>query len=268
MRSNRLIGLCAVIAFLGAASTGFTCQPDTTSAQRVTAAEALSPIELLLEDGRTVRLASVRAASLDVETDAMAQAGRDALSAFSQGQPLHLVAAQDKPDRHGRVWAHLIRPGPNGPEWVQEQLVHRGMLMVDTSPKDRNCARQLLAAEDEARRAEHGIWRDEGAAEVIDAKTAARLADQFLIVEGTILSVKTVRGVTYLNFGERWKTDFTVIIKKSGAKSLAKDGIDLQTLEGARIRVRGYAIYKNGAEITWTHAEQLEVLSRPGRPAH
>ena len=88
----------------------------------------------------------------------------------------------------------------------------------------------------------------------------AQDVDSFQLVEGIITSTADVRGRVYLNFGADYKTDFTVAIDKKHRKRFKKAGLDLLSLEGARVRVRGWIELTNGPVIWLDHPERLEVL--------
>ena len=80
----------------------------------------------------------------------------------------------------------------------------------------------------------------------------------FQIIEGTILQAADVRGTIYLNFGEDWRTDFTVSIRKRARKTFVNE--DPASWNGRKIRVRGWLKSRNGPMIEATHAEQIELL--------
>ena len=93
-----------------------------------------------------------------------------------------------------------------------------------------------------------------------DPNTLAQFVDSSQIVEGIILSAADVRGRIYLNFGVDYKTDFTITIAKKNVKSFAQVGVDLLSLEGARVRVRGWIELINGPSIWANHPAQIEIL--------
>jgi hypothetical protein len=72
-------------------------------------------------------------------------------------------------------------------------------------------------------------------------------------------------GRIYLNFGDDWRSDFTISIDRKEIPAFAAAGIDLKVLAGKKVRVRGWIEWRNGAMIAATHPEQLELL--PDAPA-
>ena len=74
------------------------------------------------------------------------------------------------------------------------------------------------------------------------------------------MATAKVRDNVFLNFGADYKTDFTILIDKQGQRRFKRAGIDPRSLEGARVRVRGWVEMKNGPMIELDHVERLEVL--------
>ena len=86
----------------------------------------------------------------------------------------------------------------------------------------------------------------------------AQFVDSVQIVEGIVTSTADVRGQIYLNFGADYKTDFTIAIARKYRRKF--EAIDPLSLEGARVRVRGWIELYNGPMIWIDHPERLEVL--------
>lgn len=156
-------------------------------------------------------------------------------------------------DRHGRRLAHVF----SGPLWLQRELVARGLAVVAPPLISRERAEALLALERRARASEPGRWlRRE--ARVVAADRARSVLDRFAIVEGRVLS--TARGFrsNFVNFGEDWREDFTIYLKRGRISRAFPPG----TLEGRRVRVRGWVYYSNGPAIELADPLYLEVLGR------
>ena len=120
--------------------------------------------------------------------------------------------------------------------------------VVDAAP--------LRAAEAQARKAQRGLWS--GGGPVMEAATLPADASGFAIVRGKVLAVSVKRGNVYVNFGEDWKTDFTLFIDRAHQKDFA--GVDLQGLVGKRLEVRGLLSNYYGPMIELTHPNQLEIF--------
>ena len=69
-----------------------------------------------------------------------------------------------------------------------------------------------------------------------------------------------MRGRAYLNFGEDWRSDFTVTLSPAVRRRFERDGIDPVSYGRRRVRVRGWIKSFNGAMIEASHPEQIEVI--------
>jgi len=118
---------------------------------------------------------------------------------------------------------------------------------------------EMLALERQARQARRGIWRL-GYYAIRSLDEASRHTGSFQLVEGRVREVATVRKRSYLNFGENWRTDFTIVISPSDRRQFLKAGFDPANFRGRRVRVRGWLKSYNGPMIEVTHPEQIEVL--------
>jgi len=56
------------------------------------------------------------------------------------------------------------------------------------------------------------------------------------------LAAEQVGGRIYLNFGDDWRTDFTVSVAPVDNDLFEEAGIDLLSLAGQRIRIRGWLL--------------------------
>jgi hypothetical protein len=145
---------------------------------------------------------------------------------------------------------------------VQSLLLRQGAALVSSDITEKTCAAALLAAEAEARQTKKGAW---AASPVI--KNAESTDDiltgigRFMLVEGTVLTVRQAGATTYLNFGRRWTRDFAVTISRRNMPAVESAGTTLKSLENRRIRVRGYVEAHPGPRIEVVRAGQIEVLS-------
>jgi micrococcal nuclease len=156
---------------------------------------------------------------------------------------------------------------------LQQQMLAEGLARVYTFPDNRSCASELLQAEQKARAAARGIWRDPyyaiRKAQNVDA--LERLEGRYELVEGVVTSASLVRNRLYLNFGSDYRTDFTVTVNDRDIKLFQRTepwtfiiaqagsgGRDLSALAGTPLRIRGWLGRFNGPEIVVTHPEQIE----------
>ena len=227
------------------------------SATPAVVAAAVDGDTLQLADGRLLRLAAILAPK---GAEPLADAARAAL-ADTAGRPLLLEFGPRRLDRHGRLLAQAwlaAAGGAKGP-WLQELLVARGLARVASTDDTRARVPELLRLEAAARAEQRGLWADP----VYRVRTPDDVGDglnSFQIVEGRVLTAAAVSGGGYLNFGADYKTDFTLSFSRESLRRLKESGVDFKSLQGVRVRARGWLRSFNGPLIEITHPEQIEVL--------
>ncbi len=233
---------------------------------------------LILEDGRTVRPAGIlgpKRARGGPASEARAEMEK-ALSDLTLGKKVTLRLGERKRDRYGRLLAQITLSRDHESIWLQERLIAEGLTRVLSFPESRLCTAELLAKEEEARKAQKGLWKT-GFFAIRSAEAEdllSRLAQSYEIVEGEVRSVADIKGRTYVNFGDNWRKDFTAFISPQTAKLFGgapaagpMTSFDAAALKGKRIRVRGWLKNFNGPSITVTHPEQIEILEQKSAAA-
>ncbi len=204
---------------------------------------------IILEDGRTVRLAG-----LDLPDGVPAP--------LPGGTALVLKRVEGSgADRYGRVPLYVFISENNGERWLQADLVRRGLARV-ARVGDPACARALLAQEQAARGAKLGLWGEPVyvISKAEDPVEVLRQRGRFALVEGTVLSVRESGGTIYVNFGRRWSEDFTVTIAKRNERAFSAAGLEPGKLAGKRVRVRGWIEERGGPWVEAARPEQIEVV--------
>jgi hypothetical protein len=204
---------------------------------------------LLLEDGRTIRLAGIELA-------------QGAAPALPVGTAVTLKRIGTETDRYGRLNAHVFIGEEGGERWFQAELVAQGLARVSARVGDPSCARELLAREEAARVAKLGLWAEPvyviGKAE--DPAEVLKSRGSFALVEGKVLSVRESGGTIYVNFGRRWSEDFTVTIAKRNERVFSAAGLVPKSLSGRRVRIRGWIEERGGPWVEAARPEQIEVV--------
>jgi micrococcal nuclease len=201
------------------------------------AAEAAGPQELRLAGGRTVRLAGIWVEPADGEAALAALAGwLDGAAAVELG------AEPARADRHGRLRAQARTRDGN---WLQGELVRRGLAVA-------------LALERGGRLAALGVWAG-GAVGPWPAGRVAAERGRYVLVSGRVREVARVQDQVYLNFGEDWRSDFTLRVEARRARAFAKAGLDLERLAGRNLVARGHLFETGGPMIELVHPAQIEV---------
>jgi endonuclease YncB( thermonuclease family) len=216
----------------------------------------------VLDDGREVRLAAIEVAQPgDPGATMGGDAASDGLAALAAGDEVVVRRADNGSDRYQRLFGYAYTLRDGDALFVQGEMIAAGLARVGDRIGSHACAAELLKHESVARAAKLGLWADPYY-DVLDAATpAAVLAQQgrFALVEGEVASVRESGATIYVNFGRRWSDEFTVTVLKRNERNFAAAGLDLQRLEGRRIRVRGFIEARGGPWIEAAHPEQIEL---------
>lgn len=196
--------------------------------------------ELRLADGRSAVLAGI------VAVDPPAQ---DITVALIDPEAAPL-------DRHGRLRGQL-RSADGA--WLQADLVERGLALVDptadVAPDDLTA---LLSLERVARTVRIGRWAG-GDLGPYPAAHVAAAPGTFVLVCGTVRTVSRRYDLTYVDFGDDWRRDFTIRAETKSLAAFARDGLDVVALAGKRILVRGWLFENAGPMVELVHPRQIEV---------
>jgi hypothetical protein len=178
------------------------------------------------------------------------------------------IALTNNLDRYGRIvaYAYALRDGEE--VFAQGALLESGFARVADRIGNKSCAAELLAAENTARAGKLGLWGDPYY-DVLNADAPVDVLAQrgrFALVEGQVVSVRESGATIYVNFGRRWSESFAVTISKRNERNFTAAGLDLKSLAGRRVRVRGF-IEARGAEgdvpsIEAARPEQIEVANQ------
>ena len=252
-RTDRLVSTLSAAFLLTAAHTGTlfaACNFASQGEGRVVA--IIDARTFRLDDGREVRLAGIET---DIGQKLAARSRK--LETLIEGRDVTLRAGDDKPDRYGRQIAVVF---PAGSETsVQAELLSQGEALASMTMTDKDCSAEWAAAENSAREARRGLWGDVSATKNAEmpGDILARMG-QFTVVEGTVLSVRQAGATFYLNFGRRWTRDFAVTISRRMMPSFEAAGLDFKSLEGKKIRVRGWVEKRGGPRIEATVPDRLK----------
>ena len=267
MAGRWLIGLIGAFILVAHPADARSRDADLLAGLPEIAAGTVASVEdgvtLTLTDGRVLRLAGLLApaAPLTSAKDAAwpsAEAARRALADLTLGKPISLHAAQAAPDRHGRLVGQLLAADGT---WLQAVLLRQGVDRVELAPATAALAPPLLKAEAAARRQHHGLWRLPIYAVRTPDTLTARDTGGFVLVEGRVLSIAPTHDAAYLDFAEDWHHGFTVRIPRPVLQRAA--GFDPASLEGRRVRVRGWLVYEGRPILDLADIAALEPL--PGR---
>lgn len=217
--------LAAVPSADAAEATGKGCvlsDPETA-----TVAEILDGETLKLGDGRIVRLIGAKAPAPPLgwrgdDPWPLVEESKQALDKLASGKQVELRYGGRRSDRYDHLLAEVFVMGEGGPIWLQEELVSEGLARVYSFPDNRACIAELLTRESEARAKRLGVWgslayRIQSAD---DLDRLGRLTQSYQLVEGTVAEVGEGGGRIYLNFGDDWRSDFTISVERKDVPAL------------------------------------------------
>jgi endonuclease YncB( thermonuclease family) len=249
------IFLC-LLAFLSASALARECKEPATIVRASSAGELV--LDHPVEGTTTVRLAGIDPAELAPPSDTRRSidGAEAALSQLIEGRVACLALFEPRRDRYGRLLAQVYR---DDGLWIQGELLRRGFARVHVTADTRPLASEMLAIENQARRAGEGLWRDPRF-RVRSAAGAGRALGSFQLIEGRVVEAARRADRWYLNFGEDWRSDFTVIIPAHALHDFAAAKVDPYALRARVIRVRGWVESFNGPMIEAVIPEQIEII--------
>lgn len=218
---------------------------------------------LLLSDGQRLVPDGIALPSRLQPFPELARAAAGAADGVLSGGTLRLARA--RADRHGRRAgrAVLLRPDGTG-EDLTLALLAAGAGYARWDGAD-PCAAAFLAAEDEARRARRGLWAFSAAtARAADPVDVGARVGLFSVVEGQVRATGQTRDRLFLNFGQRWKDDFTIVLDRGESATILGDGLDPAMLPGTLVRVRGVIRADGGPAVFPRAPLELTVVEPMG----
>ncbi|MBA1154939.1 thermonuclease family protein [Microvirga mediterraneensis] len=177
------------------------------------------------------------------------------------GEP-SLVQGAGHSDRWGRKPVRIRSVGTAPPVDWSHGLVEAGLAITDAGLDDAFCQPELLALEANARERRLGLWADDRY-KPMDVDQSERLRARignFILVEGRVRSIGERKQRTYLNFGEHWAEDFTIIIPRKTWKQMSDRGMGTEALRGRRIRARGVLQPWQGTAFSIVIPDMIERL--------
>lgn len=209
---------------------------------------------LRLEDGREAALAGV---AVPTAGEPYAAEARAALGELASGRELRL-------SRGGAADGPVHARDARSRAWLQQRLLEAGAARVRTDYADRALAGEMLRAEARARQAGRGLWALAAYQVRLPGEVIARREAGFLMVEGRVARAAETAGRLYLEFSREWRGGFSTETPLSALPRFEGAGLDLRSLEGQIVRVRGEVRpTAYGPRLRLDHPEQVERLRQP-----
>jgi len=220
-----------------------------------------------LDDGSELRLIGAlapRAIDVGFEPGAWAveTETREELRDLVLGRSIEMRFAGERQDRYGRLQAHAFLIEGERRRWVQHHLLAQGLARAYAPAGNGACFSELVTVERTAREAGRGLWA-EAAYQIRNANAPEALLayrTTFQIVEGQVVRVALVRGVIYLNFDRNWRRAFSVSLRRDDRSLLGDHANDPNSLEGRRVRVRGWIEQRGGPAIDLSAGGGIEII--------
>lgn len=151
-------------------------------------------------------------------------------------------------DRYNRTPVWLYAPGSNAT--LQEALVGQGQAMLYDRAASPAAWRK---AEASAKATRLGLW----ASAPLTPEKVGEHVGKVVRVQGRVTRTYKSRSMHYINFGEDWKTDFSLRIPRKAWRAFGKE---FAVTDGACVQARGSVFLDNGPMIELTRPEQMEIL--------
>ena len=209
---------------------------------------------LVLADGRAVLLEGIRLPMAgDHGPAGLAEDALTQLRSLATAAPLTLTSTRPKEDRYDRVRVQAF-----GNNWLQLELLKRGLARVQIAPDRSECAPDFYEAEQSARAAGQGLWAFPAYRIRTPDSVNADLGT-FQIVEGRVANEAVRDGRILLNFDSA--RGFAAAIAPEDTRAFRDIDPSLEELPGKRIRIRGIIEAVDGRPaIAPSNPFQIEVL--------
>lgn len=224
--------------------------------------QVIDPYTLLLEDGRMIHLVGLNFPDYNPhEPGEISVTALRILRDMLEGREVNLYQTSKKNfgriNRMGHDIAQVERRDDN--VWIQGSMVYLGLANVRTTKHNSEMADQLYKFENTARFKKLGLWAVNNF-DVIAPKDTADNLESFRIVEGKIVTATLKKNWIYLNFGNDWRTDFTVAISPSDRRTFSEASLDPLQWSGETVRVRGWIVAYNGPYMEINHVQAIELI--------
>jgi endonuclease YncB( thermonuclease family) len=260
-----LIVAVSLIACPNVAAAVESCAPEAGGVHTV--ARVIDAETIALEDGSEVRLIGTLPPNRfdGPAAEAVEAQAREALERLVQGRRVELRYGGRHRDRYGRHLAHAFALDGDKNIWVQGQLIEAGYARAYALPGNDACLKEMIEKERQARQDSRGMWSNSHQfvrnSDQVRELLAAR--GRFILVEGRVHTVAERGGRAYVNFGRDWRRDFTASAPPGLLRRNAEAATFLRSLEGRKVRVRGWLERRNGPFIEIASVADIEVLDEP-----
>ena len=181
-----------------------------------------------------------------------AQAAKEFNEKLVLGKKVKLEFDVEKRDRYGRLLAYVYVDRV----MANAEILKCGYGFLYTYPPNVKYVELFVKLQKEARENNRGLWKNN----LISHQEAQAYIGKVRMVQGKVINTFETEKVIFLNFGEDYKNDFTIVIFKKDKRNFLKKHISPATYyRGKKVRVLGKIKEYNGPEIIVSHPAQIEV---------
>jgi len=171
-----------------------------------------------------------------------------------EGKFIRIEFDQERTDKYNRLLGYCFIDNT----FINAVLISEGLASVMNKPPNVKYASLFISYQKEAKDKKRGMW---GVYEAIDHSQAYRYLNQIRTVKGKVTDIYTSDKCVFINFGDDYKKDFTVVIFNDSIKYFKKEGINPSTFyKGKTIAVSGKIREYNGPEIIVNMPGEIEVI--------
>jgi endonuclease YncB( thermonuclease family) len=228
----------------------------------LTVKRVLDPLRMEMSDGSMLSLSGVDVPDQDAhEPGDIAVAATTFLKGLLEGKQVRIYVTRKadagRVNRMGDMLAHLERN--DGNIWVQGILLANGLARVYPSARNAEMAAQMMAAENAARTGKLGLWAGRQY-RVLSPDNAGQAMHGLAVVEGTIKTTAIYNNRIFLNFGDDYRSDFTIGITPALRRRYANANQDPLQFANRHVRVHGWVTDYNGPYIELADPAWLEFI--------
>lgn len=232
-----------------------------------TVTRVIDPLRIELDRSTIVQLVNIEIHDFDIyEPGPFASAVQHDLKKLLKNKKVHFYQQKKKSQpgyetRMGYKLGHLILDGED--LWIQGYLLGHGYATVRPSAYNTEYAAEMMDLEHQARKIGIGLWQTETP---YDPTTVENGLNSWGVIEGTIKKTATVRNKVFLNFGDNWRNDFTILLESDVRRKFARSGTNPLDFTDRPIRVRGWIESYNGPLVRLIDPVWLEFTDGEALP--
>lgn len=237
-----------------------------------TVTQIIDPLRIEIDHKKIVQLVNIDIPDYDpYDPGPLAVTVKATLEDMLKGKKVKLYQRKKTKEtgfktRMEHLLGHLVRAQDG--LWVQGYLISGGYVRIRPSQYNIEAATDMKTLESHAEKQQIGLWDMQQYPQYkkLSAENAADGLNGWSIIEGTITKVASMNNIIYLNFGDDWRKDFTIMLESDVRRAFAKDGINPMSLHGQRILVHGWLEEYNGPMIKLLNPVWLDLIDSQSLP--